>query len=330
MDWQKTWPIKPDIVMEAGNMAISPHDGRADYIDDALQLLSTGHRFEIDRQLISFGDTSAASALAARLATKVQAQYPDYWPETVRALLVHSATWTQAMQSRILPANPKQNDYRRLLRYCGYGVPDEASLFWSASNALTLIAQESLQPFFKDDDKKVKTRDIHLHTLPWPIEVLQELGDTEVEMRVTLSHFIEPNPGERGWANKYRYASHGLRFAVRHPLETEQGFHQRINQYARDEEYQKQTAQDNGWLLGENLRKLGSIHSDIWRGTAAELAAKGYIAVYPVLGWWKERPVLERWGRQARYALIISIRTPGIETDIYTPVANMIGVPVTL
>lgn len=38
MDWVKNWPIKPEIVMEAGNMAISPHDGSADYIDDSLQL----------------------------------------------------------------------------------------------------------------------------------------------------------------------------------------------------------------------------------------------------------------------------------------------------
>lgn len=328
MDWQKTWPIKPDIVMEAGNMAINPANGTADYIDDALQLLTTHHQFAIGKQLISFGDTSAASALAARLAAIVQTLYPDYWPETIRALLVHSATWTQAMRARWLPGNPKQEDYRRLLRYCGYGVPNETALFWSTSNALTLVAQDSLQPFFKDEDKKVKTRDIHLHNLPWPVATLQELGETEVEMRVTLSYFIEPNPGERGWANKYRYASHGLRFAVRRPTETEQQFRQRINQYARDEEYQRQTAQDPGWILGEKLRNFGSIHSDTWQGTAAALAARKHIAVYPVLGWWKERPKLERWGRQARYALIVSIRTPSVETDIYTPVANLVGIPV--
>ena len=115
---------------------------------------------------------------------------------------------------------------------------------------------------------------------------------------------------------------------MRRQLETEQQFRQRINQYARDEEYQKQTAQDQGWILGEKLRNFGSIHSDTWRGTAAELAARGSIAVYPVMGWWKERPKLERWGRQARYALIITIRTPDIETDIYTPVINMLGIPI--
>jgi len=106
------------------------------------------------------------------------------------------------MEARFLPANPesrRQNHYRQLLRYCGYGVPNEADLFWSAQNALTLIAQDSLQPFFKKDGS-IKTRDINLHDLPWPTEILEGLGETTVGMRVTLSYFIEPNPGERGWS----------------------------------------------------------------------------------------------------------------------------------
>ncbi len=326
MEWEKNWPIKPDIVMEAGNMAINPENGVADYIDDSLQLLTTGHQFLLKKPLISFGDTSAASALAARLAAMVMAQYPDYWPETIRALIVHSSQWTDAMKARFLPGNNRRkNHYRQLLRYCGYGVPNDKELYWSAQNALTLVAQDTLQPFEKDKGQ-VKTRDINIHSLPWPTEVLQSLpDDTQVEMRVTLSYFIEPNPGERGWSNKYRYASHGLRFDVRRPLETIEEFQQRINLQARDEEYNKNHVKDSGeWLLGENLRKLGSIHSDTWQGSAVELAQRGYIAVYPLLGWWKERPNLQRWGKRTRYSLIVTIKTPSIEMDIYTPVSNLI------
>lgn len=331
MDWVKNWPVKPEIVMEAGNMAISPHEGSADYIDDALQLLSTGHQFALDKQLISFGDTSAAAALASRLAAMVQAQYSDYWPETIRALIVHSAQWTEAMKARFLPLRTHEH-YRRLLRYCGYGVPNTDDLFWSTQSALTLIAQDNLQPFFKHDGQ-IKTRDINLHELPWPTEVLQALPEeTQVEMKVTLSYFIEPNPGERGRANKYRYASHGLRFDVRRSMESLDAFKQRINQQARDEEVKpnRHTVKESGkWVLGENLRKLGSIHSDTWHGSASELAERGHIAVYPILGWWKERANLQRWGKLARYALIVTIKTPEIEADIYTPVANQIAIEVT-
>ena len=243
MNWQKTWPIKPDIVMEAGNMALNPENGQADYIDDALQLLSTGYNPLMSKQLVTFGDTSASAALAANLAAKLQSKYPEYWPETIRALMINSAEWTRAMRNRFSPLNTKDK-YRQLLRYCGYGTPNERALFWSAKNELTLVAQDTLQPYFKESGT-VKTRDINLHALPWPSDVLQNLPpDTQVEMRVTLSYFIEPNPGSRGWTNKFRYASHGLRFDVRRSLESQQTFEQRINQQARDEEYQSQSTSD--------------------------------------------------------------------------------------
>jgi len=327
MEWQKTWPIKPDIVMEGGNMALHPDGQSADYIDDALQLLSTGHQVATGKPLVSFGDTSASSALASGLAATVQSQYPEFWPETVRALLIHSAYWTDAMKSQFSPLKTKDK-YRQLLRYCGYGVPNADDLFWSAQNELTLIAQDSLQPYLKQGSQ-IKTRDINIHELPWPADILRQLGETQVEMKVTLSYFIEPNPGERGWSNKYRYASHGLRFDVRRSLENLVEFKQRINQQARDEEYNRKAVKETGeWMLGERLRSLGSVHSDTWHGNAVELAERGFIAIYPVLGWWKERPNLQRWGKRARYSLIITIKTPEIETDIYTPVETLVSTAV--
>jgi hypothetical protein len=72
------------------------------------------------------------------------------------------------------------------------------------------------------------------------------------------------------------------------------------------------------------LRSRGSIHSDYWRGTAVALAEKGHIAVFPVSGWWRERKHLKRWDRKARYSLIVTIKTPSEEIDIYTPVANLV------
>jgi hypothetical protein len=326
MTWDKACPIKPDIVMEGGNQALSPHNGTADYIDEGLQLLTTGHQIT-SKPLVSFGDTSAATALASQLAARVQAAYPEFWSETVRALLIHSAEWTPAMKKRFSPLKTKDK-YRQLLRYCGYGVPNESKLFWSAGNALTLIAQDSLQPYIKEKGSStVKTNQLNLHQLPWPTDVLLSLPlETQVEMKVTLSYFIEPNPGVRGWKYKYLYASHGLRFEVCRRSETPEQFQQRINQQERDEEYANLTTSDNGWILGSKLRNFGSVHSDTWQGAAADLAQRGFIAVFPVAGWWKERPNLERWHKQARYALIVSITTPNVETDIYTAVANQVQI----
>lgn len=331
--WTKTrWPIKPDIVLEAGNMAINGAYPDPDYIDDALQLLSTHHNFTRDRPLTTFGDTSAAAADAARMAAALWAKYPNFTPETVRALMVHSARWTPAMLARFTAADATIN-YEALLRCFGHGVPDFGRLMSSADNALTLIAQGSIQPFFKEDGT-VKTREMRLHALPWPEDILRDLQDTPVTMRVTLSYFIEPSPGARGWTSKYGYQSFGLRFAVKTALETRQAFEDRINKHNRDDDYEAPGLKDTGrWRFGypwRSLVTLGSIHSDIWEGTAADLASRGHIAVFPTIGWWNKRPQLGAWEKDARYALIVTIETPGTDVDIYTPVANQIGVPVVI
>lgn len=316
----KNWPFKPDIVMEAGNIGIDRSLDFTSAIDD-LELLSTHHAPQ-EGLFVAFRETSAATALATRLAAQLQAEYPNFWPETLRALLVHSAEWTEALKARFDLS--KQAGYRELLQFCGYGVPNPEKLFWSASNSLTLIAQDSLQPFDKQGSD-IKTRDVNLHDIPWPKAVLEGLADTPVEMKVTLSYFIEPNPGHRGWSTKYRYASHRLQFDVKRPLETLEGFKQRINKLAQDDEFKAaNNVSDSGkWVLGPNLRKTGSIHSDTWAGTAAELAERQYVAVYPLSGWWKELKQHARWHQDARYALVITIATP--ETDIYTSVLNQIN-----
>lgn len=81
------------------------------------------------------------------------------------------------------------------------------------------------------------------------------------------------------------------------------------------------------WVLG-SVRNLGSIHSDYWRGTGAELARRDAIAIYPVGGWWKEKPVLARYDRSVRYALIVSIRATAGAIDIYTPIVTAIPVAI--
>ncbi|MDQ0357005.1 hypothetical protein J2S22_003949 [Rhodoplanes tepidamans] len=334
--WMKTkWPIKPDIVLEAGNMAANPAHPDPDYIDDGLQLLSTHHNFTRDKPLATFGDTSAAAADAARMAAALWAKYPDFTPETIRALMIHAAEWTPAMLDRVTGPDGSVN-YETLLRCYGYGVPNFRRLMSSATNSLTLISQGSIQPFFKHKDKNgkesVKTREMRLHALPWPADILRDLQDAPVKMRVTLSYFIEPSPGARGWTSKYGYQSYGLRFSVKRPLESPGAFKDRINKFDREDDYEAPGLKDTGrWLYGHagrSLVTLGSVHSDLWSGTAADLAARDHIAVFPTLGWWNKRPHLGAWEKQAKYALIVTIATPESDVDIYTPVANEIGIPV--
>ncbi len=321
--WEHAWPLKPDIVLEGGNDAINPATQRADSVED-LSLLTTA-RHSTGRLFVATGDTSAAAALAARMAAIIQSHYPEYWPETIRALMIHAAEWTPAMCQDLFGTN-RQGCKNRLRTY-GYGVPTLQRALWCARNALVLVSQEELQPFDRLDGK-VKTRDMHVHRLPWPVAELRALGAQPVTMRVTLSYFVEPSPGRRGWNTRHRYASHGLRFDVKRPLESLDEFRKRLNKEAREEEEDAPSSGENqAWMLGEKLRARGSVHSDWWTGTASELADCGYIGVYPVIGWWRERPQFERWSQRVRYSLIVSISAPQIDVDLYTPVLSQITVP---
>jgi hypothetical protein len=66
----------------------------------------------------------------------------------------------------------------------------------------------------------------------------------------------------------------------------------------------------------------------LWTGTAADLAERGVIGVYPVSGWWKDQPKRDRSALGARYALVVSIETDAEDVDVWTPVAVKVGVPV--
>ena len=83
---------------------------------------------------------------------------------------------------------------------------------------------------------------------------------------------------------------------------------------------------DAGWHLGDRQRHRGSLHQDVWEGTAADLASRGFLAVYPSAGWWRTRPALERYALPARYSLIVSLRTEQTDIDLYNVIANKIAI----
>jgi hypothetical protein len=322
----RAWPLKPDVVFEGGNAA---SDGVAADNFGSLELLTTNNQ-PLTRLFWTTNATSAASALCARMAAQIMAAYPQLRPETVRALIVSSAEWTEAML-QMFPAQGAQRTKQEnlaLIKHCGWGVPDLDRALWSAGNSLSLVLEDQLNPYVKDGST-IKTREMNFHALPWPLEQLEALQDTQVEMRVTLSYFIEPNPSARGSTSKYHYPSHRLRFAVRRPLESVENFQARINAATvREEEGRVAAPADPEWLLGEGLRHRGSLHHDIWRGSAADLASRGFIGVYPSNGWWRTRQAQERYGLPARYSLIVSIHTPKVDVDLYTPIEQIIAAQV--
>lgn len=319
----RAWPIKPDICMEGGNVLT---DGVRDS-DPGHPLLSlrTTDR-DNDLALGSTFATSAATAQAARLAALVLARYPLYWPETARGLLVHAAEWTPVMRAEVNRATSKTARLNLLRRY-GWGVPTESTVLDSTRQAVTTVTQDNFVPF----DEQLRARKFRLHRLPWPDEVLRELGASDVTLRITLSYFIEPTASRRGWRQRYSYASHGLRFDLKGPTETVDDFVRRVNQAAAQEEdasSHRSSSTTDRWMVGPNQRNFGSLHQDIWEGSGADLADSGVVAVFPVGGWWKNNRRVDRAALPVRYALIISLKSREEGIDLYTPIAAQIRVPV--
>ncbi len=321
--WQRQWPNKPDVVFEGGNLLMGSN-GLFDDKNPSIALTSTSRHGVTS--LSTVNATSAATALAANLAAKIAIRYPSAWPETIRALTVHSAEWTTAMQARLSPAS-KTNRFALLRRY-GWGVPRAERALSSTSNATTLIIEDSFQPFEGPDHK---SKNFRLHQLPWPADVLRLLDAEDVRLRVTLSYFIEPSVASRGWRMRYSYASHGLRFELKRPAETDEAFIRRINNTAEyDENGEKvpNSADDANWYLGPRQRDRGSLISDLWTGAGVSLADCDQIAVRPIGGWWKNNKRADRQDRTVRYSLVMSLDTKPEDIDLYTPIELSVRTPI--
>lgn len=314
---------KPDIVMEGGNHGVDP--GGQTSRPHGPDMIATTSNDPVRRPVTLTGDTSAACAAAARLAGRVMARYPAMRPETVRGLIVHSADWTPPMRARrqALIAAKKSSEEATLatLDCFGWGMPDEERLFWSADNALTLVAEDELRPYKREDGKSVTLKEMKSFRLPWPDSALTALGATQVELRCTLSYFIQPDLHSAGLERWQFYPSHGLRFDFQRFDESEARALRRVNRAVTSHEPQ---GADDGWLLGRDRRVRGTLHHDIWQGPAYQLVSRRVITVTPTRGWWATNPQVEPADLPIRFSLVVSIRTPATANDLVAEVRSLI------
>jgi hypothetical protein len=324
VNWDNEWARKPDIVMEGGNDGL--HNGGILDVD-SLKLLAIGPSNVSGAKLTSFGDTSASTALASKFIAELYHSYPELLPETIRALTIHSAFWSSQMLGNRSISDLTSSEKLGLIQKVGFGVPSFEKAKYSAENSLTLILERSLVPY-RLDQSRIKSNTFHIVDLPWPKESLFELAEEEVKLTITLSYFIEPNPGNKRYAKSANYRSHGLRFKMMDSNESLRAFKSRVSRVIREEEAGYVSEGNENWVLGRNIRDKGSIHKDIWIGSAADLATRDKIAVHPVSGWWKDRKKLNRYTNSVRYSLVVSIESQNEEVQLYNEVLNQISVDV--
>jgi hypothetical protein len=241
--------------------------------------------------------------------------------------MVHSARWTNPMKAEVANASG-MTGRSALRRKFGYGQPDLPRALASASDNLALFSQAYIQPYDRpgisrrDPNKRVggiTYGNAHYYDLPWPTQVLEQLENCSVKLRITLSYFVEPYPLKGSMLDPARYRSFGLRFDLKRRRETDRQFQSRFNSEMGDRVGGGEG--DSDWDFGPKSVSAGSLHCDTWNGTALELASRDQLAIYPVMGWWRDRLSQERYLDKARYALIVTLEAPEAGIDLQAHVA---------
>ncbi len=214
--------------------------------------------------------------------------------------MVHAAEWTPAMRAQFDAARnsglPGARPTRGSSDGSGGACRTRPACSGAPGSALTLMVEDTLEPI---DAGRVGTplKEMKYFKLPWPEDALRALGASPVEMRCTLSYFVEPDLHAVARDRMERYPSHRLRFDVKRTARTDDAQAQaRVNALA----------DEGDPVEGHERRRLGvgggwpaqrTLHHDIWRGPALRLVERGGISVLPVRGWWGDTRSFGRDGR---------------------------------
>lgn len=300
-------PPKPDVLMEGGNLAF---DGSLpSHLVETLSTLTT-HRDFVKTPLTLIAMTSEATARAARLGAAIWADSPDLRPETVRGLIVHSASWTPEMQRQFPNVDER-------LGACGLGVPDAEFARGCVRDRATVIVEDSLPNAVQDEDGRI-SRLAKFFALPAP-ESLSDLDpESIVELRVTLSYLPEPMTFRQRTSRGL-----DLKWEMQGPTEKAEAFFRRVNLKNRALK-ERIGSRSYSWGLGPRRRSRGTVQSDRVSGSPSLFAGAKYLAVLPVLGWWERRPV-NRF-RDQRFSLIVTIEAAG--SSVYAEIETALSVPI--
>jgi hypothetical protein len=160
--------IKPELAAPAGTVSTSDHLGFPDR--NPLKLVVLSH--EPDELFTRARGTSFAAPVIARVATAVQAQYPDASSPLIRALVLQASA-AVPFDEALLPAGTEATRLRSRVHMVGHGTPTVDRARFSRGDRVVLVAEGTLEV-----DKVV------LYEFPLPASFFETGGLRTIDLAV--------------------------------------------------------------------------------------------------------------------------------------------------
>lgn len=232
--------IKPELLSHGGNWAINTRASHSLMERVAgLGVVSTNHQFAKGHPFAVDIGTSMAAPQVAHLAASILRERPDADANFIRALLCLNAVMPEASQELI----DQNKSFRRV---CGYGQVNEASLHRSLENAVTLIA-----------DGSIENKRHHFYEIPIPEEFVSGGKRRLREIAVALAY----TPPVRSTRVKYRATRIDFRLVTALDLEHVTTM---FNKATGKDDYENIPELKTA-TIGQQSRSKGTVQADFWR-----------------------------------------------------------------
>ena len=322
-------PLKPDVVEIGGNLQ---REDLTALPESALLVADRNYvTGQTDQPLGFQTGTGLATAQVTHLAGRIQAGYPDASANLIRALIVNSAIWPDALiESLTGPTDDPpfdaltKEDRHTLLRLCGYGRPRPEQALSSNAHCLVFIAEDEFSWTVEDKNSsgrypaKVSFFSIRFE----PDDLFNLPPATRLRVSVTLAY----NPAVRK-TQRRRYQAVDMRWSLRRREEASDDFRARWMAEAEIDDDDAEREEENiplrpwPWQLKPVLNpggraRRGSLIRDWFDIYAHDLPHTLELVTLAQVAPWRKPPE----SLTQRYALVVSIETLDESVDIYDAV----------
>jgi hypothetical protein len=268
-----------------------------------------------------------AAAKITHLAGRIQAQYPQAIANLLRALIVNAAEWPAVLLEPHLrngvDSLPKE-ERQRLLRLCGYGVPQAEKALSANSHCLIFVSEDKFSWVAEDKNAsgrypaKVSFFSVRLE----PDDLFHLPPATKVRVSVTLAY----NPPVRK-TERRRYQAVDLRWELKRHQQSTEDFQLRWMREAEGSEDEEREESDNirltpwPWHLkpvlnpGGRVRR-GSLIRDWFDVFVHDLPHTLELVVLGMVAPWRKPPE----PLTQPFALVVSIEALEGDVPIYDTV----------